>query len=138
MEHQRRQTRSCCGPCPRSASGRILIAGLGNLLLSEDGVDVPAVWALEKRVPRGVLAADIGTAVLDALYLFEEADHVLAIDAMQAGGAPGEVYIFSIDDIENPPLKPSLHDFGLRSAFDFLPGHRPEVVVIGVEPGAID
>ncbi len=122
----------------RSASSRILIAGLGNLLLSDDGVGVHAVRALEKRVPRGVLAADIGTAVLDALHLFEQADHVLAIDAMQAGGAPGEVYVFGIDDIENPPLKPSLHDFGLRSAFDFLPGHRPEVVVIGVEPEVID
>ncbi len=117
---------------------RILIAGLGNLLLTDDGVGVHAVRRLEKAVPRGVITADVGTAVLDALHLFEWADHIVAIDAMRAGGEPGQVYRFGIDDIENPPVKPSLHDFGLRSAFEFLPGHRPEVTVIGVEPAVID
>lgn len=113
---------------------RILIAGLGNLLLSDDGVGVHAVRELQKGVPRGIIAAEVGTAVLFALHLFEWADHILAIDAMQAGGAPGQIYVFGLEDIDNPAVKPSLHDFGLRSAFDFLPGHRPEIVVIGVEP----
>jgi hydrogenase maturation protease len=121
----------------RAGRPRILVAGLGNLLLSDDGVGVHAVRELQKDVPRGVTAAEVGTAVLFALDLFEKADRVLAIDAMEAGGPPGEVYVFGLDDVENPAVKPSLHDFGLRSAFEFLPGHRPEVVVIGVEPGVI-
>jgi hydrogenase maturation protease len=117
---------------------RILVAGLGNLLLSDDGVGVHAVRELQKEVPRGVVAAEVGTAVLSALDLFEAADRILAIDAMQAGGPPGRICACRLDDLENPAVKPSLHDFSLRSAFDFLPGHRPEVIVLGVEPAVID
>jgi hydrogenase maturation protease len=85
-----------------------------------------------------VVAAEVGTAVLFALHLFEQADKVLAIDAMQAGGEPGQIYAFGLDAIENSPVKTSLHDFGLRSVFEFLPAHRPEVLVLGVEPAVID
>lgn len=117
---------------------RILIAGLGNSLLKDDGVGVHAVQALSKRrMPRGVVAAEIGTAILDGLHLLERADKVLAIDAMQAGGRPGDIYAFALDDVDNPPVKPSLHDFGLRGVFEFLPGRRPEVLVLGVEPAEI-
>ncbi len=116
----------------------ILVAGLGNLLLADDGVGVHAVRGLARRVPAGVRAVEIGTAVLDALHLIERADKLLAIDAMQAGGRPGEIYSFALDDVANPPAKPSLHDFGLRAAFDFLPGRRPDVLVLGVEPARIE
>jgi hydrogenase maturation protease len=116
---------------------RVLVVGLGNLLLADDGVGVHAVREFRKRAPRGVVAADVGTAILDALHLFERADKVLAFDAMQAGGNPGTIYRVALEDIDNPPVKPSLHDFGLRSAFEFLPGHRPEVTVLGVEPELI-
>ncbi len=115
----------------------ILVAGLGNLLLKDDGVGVHAVRELARRVPSGVVAAEIGCAILDGLHLIEAADKVLALDAMQAGGAPGEIYAFRLEDVENPPVKPSLHDYGLRAAFEFLPGRRPEVLVLGVEPGEI-
>ena len=50
---------------------RILVAGLGNLLLKDDGVGVHAVRALQHGVPRGVRAVEVGTAVLDALHLVE-------------------------------------------------------------------
>ncbi len=121
----------------RAGRPRILIAGLGNLLLSDDGVGVHAVRELREGVPRGVVAAEIGTAVLFALDLLEQADHILAIDAMQAGGAPGQIYVFGLDSIDNPMVKHSLHDFSFRSAFDFMPGHHPEVVILGVEPQVI-
>jgi hydrogenase maturation protease len=116
---------------------RILVAGLGNLLLGDDGVGVHLVRALEGGAPRGVMAVEVGTAVLDALPLFERADKVLALDAMEAGGAPGDLYLFPLEDAADPAVKPSLHDFGLRSAFEFLPGRRPEALVLGVEPGEI-
>ena len=73
---------------------RVLIAGLGNLLLRDDGVGVHAVRSMGNDLPPGVLAVEVGTAVLDALHLFEEAEMVIAIDAMKAGGAPGTIYSF--------------------------------------------
>jgi hydrogenase maturation protease len=129
---------------PRKTSGprrrpRILVAGLGNLLLKDDGVGVHAVRALQGGVPRGVRAVEVGTAVLDALHLLEWADHVLAIDAMQAGGDPGTIYRFGVEDVAEAAVKASLHEVDLLAALRFLTsGHRPEIAVLGVEPETIE
>jgi hydrogenase maturation protease len=126
-------------PTKTPGQRRILVAGLGNLLLADDGVGVHAVRELGRSRQRGVTVAEVGTAVLDALHLFERADCVLAIDAMQAGGPPGQIYRFRLEDVENPQSKVSLHDFGLRSIFEFLnPPRRPEILVLGVEPQVIN
>jgi hydrogenase maturation protease len=118
---------------------RILIAGLGNLLLQDDGVGVHAVQALARRPPRGVICADVGTAVLDALHLFEWAEKILALDAMQAGGPPGTVYACGAVDMEDPGIQASLHELSLLSALRFLQEKaRPEIVILGVEPQTID
>jgi hydrogenase maturation protease len=124
---------------PPAGRQRILVAGLGNLLLADDGVGVHAVRGLMRSRPRGVTLAEVGTAVLDALHLFERADRILAIDAMRAGGPPGTIYRFRLHQVEDPISKASLHDFGLRSVLGFLAvAHPPEVVVLGVEPQSIE
>lgn len=122
----------------RTRTNRILVAGLGNLLLRDDGGGVHAVRELQKKVPKGVLAVEVGTAVLDALHLFERAGRLLAIDAMQAGGAPGTIYAFRLSQIEDPPAQASLHELNLLSALRLLPAGRPDVMVLGVEPEIID
>lgn len=117
---------------------RILVAGLGNLLLKDDGVGVHAVRELQRGVPRGVRAVEVGTAVLDALHLVEWADRILAIDAMQAGGDPGTIYRFGVEGVTGTPIKTSLHEVDLLAALRFLTnGHRPEITVLGVEPETI-
>ena len=117
---------------------RILVAGLGNLLLRDDGVGVHAIRELRRKVLKGILAVEVGTAVLDALHLFERADKLLAIDAMQAGGTPGTIYAFRLSEVEDRPARASLHEMNLLSALRLLPGHQPEVMVLGVEPEIID
>lgn len=126
-------------PSERLRRPRILVAGLGNLLLQDDGVGVHAVRALQNGVPRGVRAVEVGTAVLDALHLVEWADRILAIDAMQAGGNPGTIYRFGVEDVAEAAVKTSLHEVDLLAALRFLTsGHRPEIAVLGVEPEMID
>ena len=118
---------------------RILVAGLGNLLLKDDGVGVHAVRALQPAVPRGVRAVEVGTAVLEALHLFEWADRILAIDAMQAGGMPGTVYRFGVEDVADRPVRGSLHEVDLVAGLRFLTnGHRPTITILAVEPETID
>jgi hydrogenase maturation protease len=118
---------------------RILIAGLGNLLLMDDGVGVHAVQELQKNPPPGAVVAEVGTAVLNALHLLEWADNILAIDAMQAGGKPGTVYAFETGDVARGGIQASLHELNLLSALDFLKNKtRPEIVIFGVEPERID
>jgi hydrogenase maturation protease len=118
---------------------RILIAGLGNLLLQDDGIGVHAVRELQKSPPRRTLVVEIGTWVLDSLHLLEWADRVLVIDAMQAGGPPGTLYLCGDGDVADPQMKASLHELSLISVLKFLPEtERPEIRVLGVEPKKID
>jgi hydrogenase maturation protease len=118
---------------------RILIAGLGNLLLMDDGVGIHSIYELQKAPPPGVTLAEVGVALLPALHLFEEADKVLAIDAMQAGGEPGTIYSFGPRDVAEAECQASLHELGLVAALRFLPeDQRPEVAILGVEPEKID
>jgi len=118
---------------------RILIAGLGNLLLQDDGIGIHAVRELQKDPPPGVLVVDIGTAVLTALHLYEWAERVLVIDAMEAGGAPGTMYLCRDRDVADPAIQASLHELSLLAALRFVsPQKRPEVIVLGVEPETID
>ena len=118
---------------------RILIAGLGNVLLRDDGVGVHAVRELQEAHPRGVLAVEVGAAVLDALHLFQWADRILAVDAMRAGGPPGTIYSFRVEDVKEDGPQASLHELSLLAAFRFLPdGRRPGVMILGVEPAIID
>jgi hydrogenase maturation protease len=124
---------------PDRKKPRILIAGLGNVLLRDDGVGVHAIREMQKNPLPGVLAVEVGTAVLDALHLFEWADRILAIDAMQAGGPVGTLYFLRISDIEDRNPQASLHELSLLAALRFLPdGKRPPIVILGVEPGIID
>jgi hydrogenase maturation protease len=101
-------------------------------------VGVHAVRELRRKVPKGILAVEVGTAVLDALHLFERADKLLAIDALEAGGTPGTIYAFGLKEVADRPAQASLHEVNLLSALRLLPNHQPDVMVLGVEPEVID
>jgi len=120
---------------------RILIVGLGNVLMMDDGVGVHAIKELQKDPPGGeVCVAEVGTAVLGAVHLFEWADRILAIDAVKAGGPPGAIYAFDAEGSEDRGHRMSLHELNLLGALRFIgSAHpRPPVVILGVEPAVID
>lgn len=118
---------------------RLLIAGLGNLLLRDDGVGIHAVRELQRAPPSGALVAEVGTAVLAGLHLYEWADRILALDAMQAGGSPGSLYACRDADVADDRIQASLHELGLLAALRFIPeSRRPQVQVLAVEPHAIE
>ncbi len=117
-----------------------LILGIGNLLLSDEGVGVHAARALAKReLPPGVSVVEAGTAFLDVLPDIEKADRILLIDAMEGGGAPGSVYRVPFDQCRHPGMLASLHGFDMSRVL-FMAGNdrNPEVTVFGVEPERIE
>jgi hydrogenase maturation protease len=118
----------------------ILVAGLGNLLLRDDGVGVHAVREFQKQTQDTYRAVDVGCAVFDALHLFEWAEKILLIDAMQAGGSPGTVYkVETIDALEGGNTSSSLHDLSVVQALKMTrKDHGPEISIIGIEPEIID
>lgn len=117
----------------------LLVAGVGNVLLSDDGVGVHAVRELMKEPMAGVVLADIGTAVLHGLSFLETAGRVLVIDAAQGGQAPGTIYLFDADAAPVPGPFASMHAMGLLEALRLLPPGlpRPAVTVLGVEPESL-
>ena len=117
-----------------------LILGIGNLLLSDEGVGVHVARALAQReLPENVAVVEAGTAFLDVLPEIERADRILLVDAMEGGGAPGSVYRVSFDQCRHPDMLASLHGFDMSRVL-FMAGNRraPEVTVVGIEPARIE
>lgn len=116
-----------------------LIAGLGNCLLCDDGIGVHAVWGLQNNPPPNAAVLEVGTHVFGAVPWLEGASRVLAIDAMDAGGPPGSIYVCNGRDILDSNRKVSLHELGLVSVLEFVPKDRwPEITVLGVQPARIE
>lgn len=117
---------------------RVLAVGLGNLLLGDDGAGVHAVGRLRECGLRGVLALDVGTAVLDALHLIERVDRLLAFDALRAGGLPGTLYALELGAVRDEGLRYSVHELSLAGALRLARRRPEEIVILGVEPARID
>lgn len=115
---------------------RIVILGVGNLLMSDDGVGVHAARALAADPPAGAEAVDAGTDVLSTLPYLEAATHAIVIDAVRGGGEPGDLYRLSESELSRRAGCESVHALGLLSARRLLPPEAPwpEIVVFGVEP----
>ena len=119
---------------------RLLVLGIGNLLYTDDGVGVHVVRELRKRRYASILVTEIGTAMLDALPLFEWADRVLVVDAIQAGGKPGSIYWGELSAIRPRALSHSIHDADIASVLGLMSPHRarPDVFVLGIEPASLE
>lgn len=122
----------------------ILVLGVGNLVMGDDGIGVRVVQELAARFqfPCGVTILDGGTLGLDLLPHLEGVERLLIIDAVMTGGVPGTLTRMTGDEI--PILfasKLSPHQMGLQDllAVARLLGHEPqEMVLWGVQPAAID
>jgi len=121
-----------------------LVLGLGNALMTDDAYGYRMIGELEARFafPEGVALLDGGTLGLDLLPRLEGVERLLILDALDMGGAPGE--LFRIEGEEVPRAfasKLSVHQMGLQDllAVAELQGHLPrELVVWGVQPACIE
>ncbi|MGZ9082949.1 MAG: hydrogenase maturation protease, partial [Rhodoplanes sp.] len=71
----------------------VAVVGLGNLILSDEGVGVHVVRRLDESYsfPDDVVLIDGGTSAIDLLDQLVEAEHIIFIDAAQTGGPPGSI-----------------------------------------------
>ena len=122
----------------------VLILGLGNPLLGDEGIGVRVVGALrELELPDGVELADGGTSGLGLISLMEGYRRVIIVDAADMDRLPGCVVRFTPSEVqfetEETPL--SLHQVGLVEALalaEALKVAPAEVVIIGIQPGRIE
>ena len=83
---------------------KVLVAGIGNTFLSDDGFGVAVLAALrERELPSHVELVDTGIRGMHLAYqLLDGYDALVIIDATQRGGAPGTVYMLE-HDLDAPP-----------------------------------
>ena len=74
---------------------RILVAGIGNMWLGDDGFGGEVVKRLEAReLPKGTVVFDFGTGGLDLAYeVMRGYDALVLVDVTQQGGEPGTLYV---------------------------------------------
>ena len=121
-------------------AGNWVILGVGNWLMSDDGVGIHAVRELLRNPPAGARIVETGTDFLSALPILEGARRVLVLDAVRGKGAPGSIYRLEPDDVELRPETGSAHATSVFEARRFLPpgASWPEITVLGVEPLVLD
>ena len=119
---------------------RIVILGVGNLLMSDDGVGVHAARALAADPPPGVQVVDAGTDVLSTLPFLESATHALIIDAVRGGGAPGTLYRLPEAGLSACGGTTTAHAVSVAASRHLLPPGTPwpELHILGVEPLSLD
>lgn len=117
----------------------ILILGIGNILLKDEGIGIHVINKLkELTLPENVEVIDGGTAGLDLIDLIEGRKKLIVIDAVKAGGVPGTIYRLTEENLDiKPKAIMSFHDIDLLDALYMVQttGEKPkEIIVIGIEP----
>jgi hydrogenase maturation protease len=120
---------------------RVVVIGVGNLLMKDEGIGIHALKALrEFALPRNIELIDGGTSP-DLIACTGNCEKLIIIDAARAGGEPGSIYRFSPEDLSaEPEALASAHELGVPQnlALMSLLGHQPsEIIIIGIEPGEI-
>ncbi|NIP18280.1 MAG: hydrogenase maturation protease [Xanthomonadales bacterium] len=122
-------------------TGTILIMGVGNTLLQDDGVGVHVVESLRpwaERLPR-ISIVDGGTLGLSLLPEVESAAAVIVVDAGETGAEPGEIRVFRNADMDRQlsGRKSTVHEVAVADllAAAQLSGHQPpERALIVIQP----
>jgi|YelNatPaOPRAMG01_1025707.scaffolds.fasta_scaffold78589_2 hydrogenase maturation protease len=117
----------------------ILILGIGNLLLRDEGVGIQIAHRLmEMDLPDNVEVIDGGTGGLNLIDYLEGRKKVIVIDATKAGGRPGTVYTYTDKDLDlqgAPMLSAHEIDFPqVLKTMKMLSIDIPEILFIGIEP----
>lgn len=120
----------------------VLVLGIGNLLLSDEGIGVHVVRRLqESPVPPHVELIDGGTAGIELIEFFRGKTKVVVVDAVRAEAEPGTVFRFTLEDV--PPQlhsHSSAHQNDLWEVLHFSREMVPpsQVVVFGIVPQEIE
>ncbi|MDD4237797.1 MAG: hydrogenase maturation protease [Desulfotomaculaceae bacterium] len=115
----------------------LLILGLGNLLMTDDGIGIFVVKELQQlEWPPEVQILEVGTSVCYYLEEISRSRLVIAIDAIHAKSNPGSVYRLDIDDVLDHQEQ-DLHGISLPGVIkraQNINGLPETVTIYGVEP----
>jgi hydrogenase maturation protease len=126
-------------------SPRVLVAGIGNIFLGDDGFAVEVVKRLASEpLEDGVEVADFGLRGVHLAYELADKkyDAVILVDAVPRGGTPGTLYAIEPEpDDSEPEADADPHGMTPSAVLRWLRrigGHCGRVVVVGCEPASLD
>jgi len=132
---------------PRKATPRIIVAGIGNRLIADDGFG-PRVIDLLSRSDLSTIvdARDFGTAGMTIATDLADYDVVIFIDSMDHGGEPGSLYKSRLVVEEDPGditelARLTLHEAGLEGLLRFSRaiGTLPQdIYLVGCKPKTLE
>jgi len=129
-------------------TARILVAGIGNIFLGDDGFGSEVIRNAE--IPRGdssgdscVRVTDYGISGMHLAYdLLDGWDTLVLVDAVPSRGNPGTLHVFQADH-ESGSAAPGVNGHSMDPAAVFaslraLGGRPPYTVVVGCEAGSVE
>jgi len=124
----------------------VLVLGLGNTLLTDDGVGVHVARALARNpeTPKALLPVDGGTLGFRLLARLTQSDAVLVVDAAELGEPPGTVRLLdqkALSDHVSRGTRTSAHEAGLVDLLMLarLEGWAPmRLALLAIQPGRIE
>jgi hydrogenase maturation protease len=122
---------------PAPSGPRILLAGVGNVFLGDDGFGVALAGRLARReLPAGVDVVDFGIRGMDLAYAMPDYDAVVLLDATPRGDAPGTIYVIEpeIDDAVAAVDGHGMDPVNVLALVKSLGGEPPRTLVVGCEP----
>ena len=123
-----------------SGKSQVLVLGIGNVLMGDEGVGVEVVRHLESlSLPEGVVCLDGGTGGFHLLGPLQEASEVVIVDATIDGSPAGTVRRLRPRYSTDYPRTLTAHDIGLKDLLDafYLLGDGPDVTLFAVSIGPL-
>jgi len=128
---------------PSSGAPKILVLGVGSILMMDEGLGIRAIEELERRYrfPENVELLDGGTSGIELLSYISGRDYLIIIDAIKSGNPPGTVLKIEGEDVPAQfRTRISPHQLGISDllAAASLTDEIPKrLVMFGIEPKEI-
>jgi len=123
----------------------ILVAGVGNIFLGDDGFGVEVAHRLAaEKLPEEVQVSDFGIRGLHLAYEMLDGRFAttILVDAMPRGGAPGTLYLIEAEaDREDRVTAPDAHAMdpqAVMATVRTLGGNPGRVLIVGCEPASVE
>ncbi|MFZ0139456.1 MAG: hydrogenase maturation protease [Aeromicrobium sp.] len=121
-----------------------LVAGIGNLFLSDDGFgpEVARYLAADDTMPDDVRVVDYGIRGMHLAYdLLDGCSALVIVDAIPGGGVPGDVVVMEVgpDDIGTSELDAhGMDPLAVLGSLQTLGGTLPPTFVVGCRPASVE
>jgi hydrogenase maturation protease len=124
------------------ASGKILVAGIGNIFFGDDAFGSEVARELMRHpFPGNVRVEDFGIRSYDLAYALMDGTDAVLIDAVPRGQAPGTVYLIEPDLANLGAATPDGHSMNPVSVLQMvqsLGGHTGKLFLVGCEPSVLE